>query len=564
MKMQIRMLKPFLILFGMGIILACSVTFTPRARGADEVEGVERFTIPGSDLEVSYQVSEEGEAVFWLEDQPDLEPLTSRVISEERGALEWNGARLDGYGGLDAEQSTALAELFATPYGQAVPLIALQRACQPGSDLNAKQLAALLYAWQMHLKYSPVDRAEEARRMWDASGCADAFSQPPEEMDEDAPILIYSGDAPIPVVFGYFPFDPEGAFELEEPPQAGSPPNPDILFTRLPPGLGLKKPVSLEPVRQESLWPSGKYVLDRLDQYGPCGKESRCRGACGGLTDSCPLTNCEYQNTLICEPDEDGNNTGMLKEVDRFTCGVHTGCIEHDRCYDECNTTYGCNSWWATWCRHSGWEGWLEGISDRLKATGCDILARQEYGALQCAAWAIGYGGKLGFTETRVWYYSIQDRDFFYAKKESDCPVEAVPTQFTMTIEYEETGIYTESGCRPGKGRLIMTIWNVGATGGDEYSVVDISQSLFPVFIRSEDNCTVTDYQLLPEEVFVLSTVFSGGPNGVITVTDEIIGEFVLGRFVDGKVFVFDDVSVPGFSPRTFPVPDPSVFTGLK
>jgi hypothetical protein len=554
MQMKNRMLKPFFILFGMGIILACSITFTPRARGGEIDEGVERFTIPGTDQKVSYQISEEGEAIFWLEDQPDLEPLTSRVISEERGSLEWNGARLDGYGELDGEQSAVLAEMFDSPYGQAVPLIALENACRSDNNLTAQQLAALLYPWQMHLKYSPVDRVEEARRMWDASGCADAFNQPPEEMDEDTPILIYSGDAPIPVVFGYFPFDPEGAFELEEPSPTGISIHSDILLANFSERIRLIESKSAKPAQLESVWPGGEYVRDRLDQHGPCG--ARCRGACGGLTDSCPLTNCTHQKTLICEPDEDGNNTGMVKEIDRFECGVHPGCIEHDACYDECNEMYECKSWKAAYCRHSG--------SYILGHYGCDVKAREQYGTRQCSAWAIGYGGSQGFTERQVWFYTPRDGDFYYIRDEKDCPVEVVPTRFTMIIEYEEMGFFYESGCRPGKGRLIMTIWNVGAAGGDEYAVVDISQSLFPVFVKHEDRCVVTDYHALPEEVFVLSTVFSGGPNGVITVTDEILGEFVLGRFMDGNVFVFDDVSVPGFSPRTFPVPNPSVFTGLK
>jgi len=504
------------------------------------VVGADHFLIPGLDIDVSYTVSSEGEARFWLDEYPDIEPLTSRIDSQETGMVEWRGVVLDGYGVLDSAQGKILADFYTSPYSQALPLIALERGCQAGGDLTAEQLAALLFPWQMHLKYSPIDRMAEIRYFLEKSGCEAFFSGlTPFENGDEAPFIMISNDSPFPVVYGYFPFDPEGAFEIEGASLAG---------------CQLSKPVDPEG-NAETAIEIPLFDTIPFNQLGPCG--SKCRGACGI---NCTLSNCTVEDVFRCFTDANNELTGFGIQVQRYTCGVHDGCVTHDACYDSCNRGYGCSSFWSAWCSHG------------TKTGNCDGDCFAKYGYTQCVTWARGKGpfspSKKVFDYTSSGNpeeYGVENLEACPAKRELDIS-KVTPVQFTISGDFEET-LWDENFpidanlCSPGKGRFSFTFWNVGALAGGNYGRVTAANSSTPYFEyylaewagETIDRCVTYDYAV---DQSGKEFHFSGGPNGVLTLGDQVIG-----TFYEGRTFQFHNV---GFSPRTFSVPDPSVFSAWE
>jgi hypothetical protein len=160
--------------------------------------------------------------------------------------------------------------------------------------------------------------------------------------------VVLSRAAHVPVVFGYFPLDGEGAMESQGGLGSSSQ------------GLG-----STPPERAE---------------IGPCN--SLCRGACGP---DCTLVNCTKTEQWFCEESATGTLTGNETRWDVFNCGYHEGCIWHDQCFDDCNRGR-CDSWAAAMCRHN-------------TVTGCDVTAAYNHGRINCIQWARGKGTFTGRTD---------------------------------------------------------------------------------------------------------------------------------------------------------------------
>lgn len=524
--------KLLIILVILLITMACSLTST--ATQTEPVEDAEHFIVPGLNIDISYKVSPEGEAKFWLEQYPDIAPLTSKMDTQEIAFLEWNGKLLDGYGILDASESQMLSDLATSPYSQAVPLIALERACQSNGELTAEQLAALLFPWQMHLKYSPIDRMAEIRHFVETSSCSDYFREGNYlGYSADTPTIMISNEAPFPVVLGYFPFDPEGAYEMAQASSGGC-----QLFRPVSP---LINEITIEEI------PLLKEIP--FNEMGPCN--AGCRGACGL---GCTTSNCKVEDVFRCFTDEKNELTGFGVQVKRFSCGVHEGCVTHDACYDSCNRAYGCDTFWASWCMHGTRPG------------NCDGDSIEKYGYQKSVEWAFG-GGEFStsyifdYTENAD-YESVEDLEKCPAKREVDIS-EVTPQQFTISGEFEET-LFDEtfpvdpSLCSPGKGTFSFTMWNVGALAGEGYSAVTAVNTKTPYFEyyladwpgETVDRCVTYDNAV---DQTGKDFRFSGGPNGTIT-----LGGQVIGQFYEGRTFQFYNV---GFSPRTFSVSDQTVFS---
>ncbi len=101
---------------------------------------------------------------------------------------------------------------------------------------------------------------------------------------------------------------------------------------------------------------------------------SKCRGACGP---DCPDT-CQQVGTYT-ERVEAGGCSLTIEFPNALRCGVHSACIEHDRCYD-----------WA----HDQASPWLA-------RRACDELVRREHGVEHGVSWARGRG-----PYDRWWYFS--------------------------------------------------------------------------------------------------------------------------------------------------------------
>jgi hypothetical protein len=191
-------------------------------------------------------------------------------------------------------------------------------------------LAAMLVPTQAITKYTIGDRLGFNRAFADAAACRylTTFGETDERPAPFYPLLA-NGQA-VPLVFGYLPFDDQGALEL---------------------------------ARAQAL------IADS-DVFGP--GQSMCRGACGA---DCEENNCgEPVEEWRCEK-QDGKNDGTKRLWRRYTCGEHPGCIEHDACFDNCKVVFGVDSWTAGFCMR-----------------GCDMQAANGYGAGQGVEWAQGYG----------------------------------------------------------------------------------------------------------------------------------------------------------------------------
>ena len=132
-----------------------------------------------------------------------------------------------------------------------------------------------------------------------------------------------------------------------------------------------------------------------ISEFGPCN--SYCRGACGP---DCTLNNCTLTEKVVCDTDAQGRKTGYVsRRVQSYECGLHPGCIEHDACYDSCNSYFGCGTWEAAYCRHGRLDIATVGAnlpSDILLRgySFCDFRAWSSWGAVNSALWIKGYGDK--------------------------------------------------------------------------------------------------------------------------------------------------------------------------
>lgn len=262
--------------------------------------------------------------------------VTIDLQGADKGTITWKGITIDGYGALTSPEATAIQELTSGDLWLAIAVVPLDLGCL-AKDKDPAALAALLMPWQMVLKYKIPDRAEKMQVLSRGSACS-YYGNILGSKPTSAAVLLSNEDA-VPYVYGYFPFDGEGAVETS------SSSSQFLTAARLP------------------------EVEGKL--FGPCG--SRCRGACGA---DCP-DSCSVGEEHSCIKDDQGNNTGDSTRYLVYKCGGHAGCEWHDNCFEECLTKYGCGSWGASNCMHNLFNG-------------CDITAGYLFGRLDAITWAQG------------------------------------------------------------------------------------------------------------------------------------------------------------------------------
>ena len=254
----------------------------------------------------------------------------SRLLGDGSATLTWSGLELNGIGPRTDAEKSALTQLSTSTLAGALARVPLEIGCVANSD--APQLAALLFPWQMLLKYVDANRATSVKTFAKAVSCAyfheltlDGGAYPPATSR-----LRLENDTLVPNVFGIFPFDKNGATELTG-------------------------------VAQSLVG----------DAIGPCG--ALCRGACGP---DCTPNNCQVGSVdRQCSRNSDGTNNGMATSNVKLSCGVHQGCIDHDQCYDDCHKDNGCGTWAAASCRR-----------------GCDTAAAGTWGVENATSWMNGGG----------------------------------------------------------------------------------------------------------------------------------------------------------------------------
>ncbi|MBI4512017.1 MAG: hypothetical protein HY698_20465 [Deltaproteobacteria bacterium] len=242
------------------------------------------------------------------------------------GTVSIGGTLVSGRGRKSDKEIQAIASLASSELATAIVMVPLEIGCMNDLSLTDVQRAALLMPWQVLLKYDSQFRSKSLAMEKDAS-CRylGVNLDDPEAASSSPSGLQFSREDPIPHVFGYWPFDGEGAAA---------------------PSL-------------------------RSHESEPIACKAECRGACG---QGCSSNACVRRFEWYCVKTLRGNN-GMKRLRLSWRCSTHAACRDHDTCYDNCNRTYGCNSWAAAQCRRA-----------------CDQQCIAIYGADRCRAWVIGEG----------------------------------------------------------------------------------------------------------------------------------------------------------------------------
>lgn len=348
------------------------------------------ITLNSSGNKVNFSVTADGFATFSLEGAPEFETLMVNLISEQSASLAWKGTILDGLGALTGDEQAALDELMQGDLAHSLGMIPLDIGCLEDENIDAKQVAALLVPLQMRFKYLVTERSAESQELIALSQCNYGGSD--ENKGEQPSIVTVSRAAPVPVVLGYSPFDREGAMEA--------------LMSSV---MGLETACLVDPssITADGLIsyhlsgsPPETMIGVHTDEFGPCN--ALCRGACGS---DCISTNCKQSKSEHCELDHTGRYTGIFAHYLVYECGLHQGCIDHDYCYDQCNSDYGCGTWDAYMCRHGSVSKDNPPTSPPPAWWHCDQKAVAEHGHKNTSDWSLGYGPH---STTEKFEYSVK------------------------------------------------------------------------------------------------------------------------------------------------------------
>ena len=367
--------------------------------GGGTVKG--NYQASEGEASIQYSISKDGVVTF----SDGERELTASITADKKANVVWNDMTLDGDGALTADEQAALKDFSDGELGEALLVLPFNLACKQVADRpTPEQMAALLVPLQMHLKYTVTDRWAEVQRLAAMSDCPQVIAGSAQNADdEEPPLFEVSPSSSVPFIMGYFPFDEKGSVEAEsrtDSPGEGSSLTAPALNGSLKPASRCAPAASLTNAFLQPfvVFPqddddddSGetkkqKLITHPVNELGDCG--AKCRGACGI---DCTTTNCTESNGERCLVDKKTKkNTGYKEPLIIYTCGVHTGCIWHDGCYDACNEQYGCDSWMATYCMHGS-------------LSSCDEQACYDHGMIKCTKWAAGYGP---FERQEVFQYS--------------------------------------------------------------------------------------------------------------------------------------------------------------
>lgn len=517
-------IKPFiLVLFLVALItlisLACNLPFN-QGEGLTISRNNKDGSVSGNyrtgNQRILFSVTANGIATFETDTSSNADKVVVDMRDETAAALNWQGMDFDGIGELSSQEQQSLKDMLISPLAAGIAMIALDAGCQGDEIIDDKQLAALLFPLQMQFKYLYSDRTANAIGLISQSQCnyGTLEFEPDGNNSKNSSIIYFSPSNPIPVVLGYFPFDETGAIAPSYSQESGGKfacLNPEPFFIE----------VISDFTSQMSYFNFNGSVPIR-DEFGPC--QATCRGACGA---DCTTNNCEYESKERCEKDELGNNTGLISIIHTYTCGVHPACIAHDDCYDECNQRHGCGSWGAAYCRHGGYAdptSLLEPYFNKYAGMQffCDKAVITDESISDVRGWVKGEGPQ---PLSQVYEYTDEiAKDMVDLKncpppdleiqKEPPPPAPEPPTvsdpveQPPATIEPQlVTAVSPPTWiCGEIELRLSAEFWNVGAQGGDEYSMVDIFGN----------GC---DHDVVTEAKHFYGT-FEGGPNGRFSLYD--------------------------------------------
>ena len=136
------------------------------------------------------------------------------ALDGDNASLTWDGVTIDGYGELNKAERAALRSMSTDPIARALTMVALDLGCRnEAQQLDAGTFAALLFPWQVILKYEIADRGRAIPHFLAESSCRfTGFAE--EGSDEPLNLAIFWDNShPIPTTLYAFPFDGDGQRE---------------------------------------------------------------------------------------------------------------------------------------------------------------------------------------------------------------------------------------------------------------------------------------------------------------------------------------------------------------
>lgn len=136
------------------------------------------------------------------------------ALDGESASLTWGEVTIDGYGELNKAERAALRAMSTDPMARAITMVALDLGCRnEAQQLDAGAFAALLFPWQMILKYEIADRGRAIPHFLAESSCR--FTGFAEDGTEEPLNLavFWDNSHPIPTTLYAFPFDGDGQRE---------------------------------------------------------------------------------------------------------------------------------------------------------------------------------------------------------------------------------------------------------------------------------------------------------------------------------------------------------------
>jgi hypothetical protein len=133
-------------------------------------------------------------------------------LQGQEASMTWGAVTLDGYGPLTRTEAEAMQAITTGPLAAALTMVPLDIGCVENPfDVPAEIYAALLFPWQMTLKYAIARREQAVRHYMSASRCAfPGYMEPDMEKPQNIAVL-WDADHSVPSVYEAFPFDGQGA-----------------------------------------------------------------------------------------------------------------------------------------------------------------------------------------------------------------------------------------------------------------------------------------------------------------------------------------------------------------
>jgi hypothetical protein len=312
-------------------------------------------SIADDEAEAQFQLPESGHSLHVV------------IVDSTTASIVWNGVSIGGYGELTSTQVLALAELESTPLFRSLWRVPLELACH--FDHLAPQIyAALLFPWQVMLKYRVTDRPQHLTNALADVSCAHLPTV--QQLVDGAPrprVALLERSLPFPYVRTFWGFDEAGAIGTAAPSPADTA------------GVADQPIDGRDSVRfDQRLEPS---AASRASTDCPAAHERRvvhyvpgaamCRHACGA---DCPTTCCTSDD-VVCVVSTSGRYTGYGEVARTFVCDVHDGCVDHDDCYDSCVSRYGP-------CLDAKGEPtlWCDGFWNNSCHRACDVSSVAKHG----------------------------------------------------------------------------------------------------------------------------------------------------------------------------------------